>query len=298
MSAIVIELQKDALSANTSVSDLLRKALVVSRKLQISEFESWIRQELNGYDDKRNAPPYRNVQGQLKAQNPYSGLWCDVIFNDPGLIEKLIHQVCGQSIAEIENLLEQTTQSNYFMMKFPSELSASLAKGMEWGLHPVLHVPKTALHGILDAVRNTILEWTLKLEENNVLGEGLTFSSEEKQAASNVTFNIGTMHHSQIQNDALNSNQILTAMSSNIDIEQLKALIESIKDSMSQLQINADQKVEMEQDIATVEAQISSTNPKKSIIWESLGSVKRILEGAAGGAVGSQLASQIANLLG
>ena len=48
MASLVQELQKEALDPNVKVSDLLRKALVVSKKLGIAEIEAWINKELNG----------------------------------------------------------------------------------------------------------------------------------------------------------------------------------------------------------------------------------------------------------
>jgi len=47
--SLVLELQKEALDQRVSVSHLLRKALVVVRKLKLSEFQNWIEIELNGY---------------------------------------------------------------------------------------------------------------------------------------------------------------------------------------------------------------------------------------------------------
>jgi len=41
---------------------------------------------------------------------------------------------------------------------------------------------------IFDAVRNRILDWTLKLEAEGILGEGMTFTPKEKEAAQHVVF--------------------------------------------------------------------------------------------------------------
>jgi hypothetical protein len=45
----------------------------------------------------------------------------------------------------------------------------------------------------MDGVRNTILDWTLKLEADGVLGEGMTFSNDEKKAVmkSETNYHIG-----------------------------------------------------------------------------------------------------------
>ena len=40
---------------------------------------------------------------------------------------------------------------------------------------------------VIDAVRTMILNWSLKLEEEGILGEGLSFSEEEKQKAATST---------------------------------------------------------------------------------------------------------------
>ena len=45
---------------------------------------------------------------------------------------------------------------------------------------PFLQIRKTAFARILDAVRNTILEWSLKMEADGIHGEGLTFTSGRK----------------------------------------------------------------------------------------------------------------------
>ena len=42
MISIVLELQKEAMNPAVEISDLLRKAKFVARKLKISEIEEWI----------------------------------------------------------------------------------------------------------------------------------------------------------------------------------------------------------------------------------------------------------------
>lgn len=49
MNGIVIELEKEALDEQISVESLLRKAYLVARKLNLSEFKEWITNEQNGY---------------------------------------------------------------------------------------------------------------------------------------------------------------------------------------------------------------------------------------------------------
>lgn len=58
MSGLVLELQKDALNKEVSVSELLRKSLVVSKKLKITHIEEWINNELDGYNSTISPPKY------------------------------------------------------------------------------------------------------------------------------------------------------------------------------------------------------------------------------------------------
>ena len=68
------------------------------------------------------------------------------------------------------------------------------------------HSTKTELKKIISAVRNRILEWSLLLEENDIIGEGLGFSdteiktARESQVINNYTNNFySTAENTQIQ---------------------------------------------------------------------------------------------------
>lgn len=71
MSKIVLELQQEAISKESDILNLLRKAYLVARKLKLNEFENWINNELNGYEAMDKLPDYRKVRGEVKAWNPY-----------------------------------------------------------------------------------------------------------------------------------------------------------------------------------------------------------------------------------
>ena len=66
MTSIILQLQQESLDRSVSVTDLLRKSLVVSRKLRLGEFEAWINSELIGYGSQDEVPLYRKVKGSVK----------------------------------------------------------------------------------------------------------------------------------------------------------------------------------------------------------------------------------------
>ena len=70
MTPIVLQLQQESLDRSVSVTDLLRKSLVIARKLKLCEFESWINSELRGYGPQEKIPDYRRVKGSVKFWNP------------------------------------------------------------------------------------------------------------------------------------------------------------------------------------------------------------------------------------
>lgn len=79
--------------------------------------------------------------------------------------------------------------------------------------------------------------------------------------------------------------------------EELKEVIQSLKDSIDQLGIEPQQKADLQAEIQTIDAQMSSSKPKATIITECLGSIRRIIEGAASSVLASSLLGKIVPLL-
>ncbi len=283
MPGIVIELQRDALDKSIRTSDLLRKALLVARKLKITDLESWVLSELNGYSDTDIAsfPAYRWVSGEIKSFNPYNGMWMPIIFSvsEADVHHALTRRPCGQAIAEIENLIS-TTKEGKLSMPYSSNVQAKLIKAGDLMSPPVLIVSESRLHGIVDAVRTTILNWALKLEESGINGENLSFSDEDRKMASKIVFNIGSMSNSQIQAETLHSQQLL--INASLDPKVILDFVTKARMSLPELQLEDTQKKELGSELDTLEAQAKSPKPKSNILHESLKSVRTILEGAAG----------------
>ena len=170
------------MDAETNLGSLLRKSLAVATKLQLTEWIAWCKSELNGYSAGTNIPDYRVVQGELKMFNPYNGVWMQFVGLGP------IKSSCAQSIAEVQDL---ANSDGMICQSVPPEAYVQMRDIIT---PPKLILQKTSLVGILDAVRNTILEWTLKLEADGVLGEGMTFSQQEKKTVmkNETNYHIGT----------------------------------------------------------------------------------------------------------
>ena len=190
MPSLVLELQQEALRSNIQVADLLRKALTVATKLNVHEFQEWSKMELYGYKQNQ-LPEYRKVTGEVSTQNPYRG-WIPVIFDNPETTRILSQRYVGQSVGELENMIANSKEGRKLTIPYDPELLKHLVIN-EWDSVPTLIIGDVQIFGILESVRNIILEWTLKLEQDGILGEGLTFTQEEKQKASSTTYNIDRM---------------------------------------------------------------------------------------------------------
>lgn len=282
MESLVLELQREAYQQQTSVSILLRKAYTLSRKLKVEEFSRWAELELNGYNDADDLPDYRTVHGETKALNPYHG-YIPAYFHTE--VESLIKKKNILSpLTEVEVLVKQGEENGGMLMsKYPSDVQMALMKMTDVDFEVSLHIPVSQFNNILDKVRNIILEWTLKLEEEGVLGEGMTFSEKEKEMAAKssapIVNYIGTMVNSQLQQNTEHSNQSLKV--EEFKMESLHSLINDLEKLQEEVQDPA-VKQELASEIAVLQSQAQSPKPKQGIIREALKSVRNIAEGITG----------------
>lgn len=195
MSSLVLQLQQLASEDSGSVADLLRKARLVASKLKLDEFNQFLSREMHGYNDIQHQdelPDYRILNGDIRAHNPVNGMLIPVRFG-PELTETFSKTPVAQSIGDLENLVRDDPSKS---LQFPySEQQVAKLRGLldpsvqNW-LIPFRKVEASQVFSILDRVRSIVLDWSLELEANEILGEGLTFSADERKRAGNSTFHI------------------------------------------------------------------------------------------------------------
>jgi AbiTii-like protein len=206
VTSLVLELQKNCLDRSVAALEIMRKALVVARKLSATDFQRWIELEMQGYKPGEEIPDYRVVKGEIKAWNPYRG-WIDTHFGDPEMQRLLSRRAIGQPIGQIETVLRNA--DSVLLVPFDAKTEHDLMEASALPLKPSLHVSVAAVEGILDKVRDVVLNWCLDLESKGILGEGITFSEKDKQnAAGNYTVHYyGAVGTSQIQQGTVHSSQ-------------------------------------------------------------------------------------------
>ncbi|MEE1130992.1 MAG: hypothetical protein UHX00_05090 [Caryophanon sp.] len=284
MGSLVLELQREAYANNTAITDLIRKAYVLARKLEVKELIEWLSREMEGYKgiDSKEIPSYRLVEGHLKAWNPYQGAYIPVIL-DEVIEEQLNNKILIQPIAEIENIIEKSKNGKGILeYKIPSSIQKKFMEASRIQLEVSLLISVSQFENIPNRVRDIILEWTLSLEEKGIRGENMSFNADEKKSASQITniYNhIGTMVNSPLQQNSNHSSQTVSV--GEFKVESLKEIIQQGKVLLDQITDN-DTKLELKSELMVLEAQVESPKPKKAIIKESLASIRNIAEGATG----------------
>lgn len=286
MSSLVEELQRDAYNQTSDVSNLLRKAYVVARKLKVKELEKWINLELNGYTaGDTEIPEYRKLSGVIKAWNPYHG-WIPVLMDNDSMDELLTNRKTNQPITELEDMLQK---DGLIAMKFPSSLESQLSKFAGFQTEFRLFISKSQLKKIIETVVNIILNWSLQLEEDGIMGEGMSFSKQEKDTASDKGYTLnfinGSISNSQIQQNSNDSVQNM--QSETLDMDKVVELLDLIKKNINQIELKDGEKDNINKSVACVESEIKKKNPKASIIKESFSSIRNILEGVTGSIIAS-----------
>ncbi len=211
MSSIVLDLQKEVLEPDCDILNALRKAHLIASKLKLKEFDAWLRAELDGYSyrDKEKIPSYRNVKGTLKAFNPYNG-WIHAQCSNDELEKVICEQKLWQPISEIQELYKRSPGGS-FMFQFPASQMETIASMFDTPIPMqfALHISTHLLKSIIEQVKNCILEWTIRLESEGILGEEMRFSEEETVMAKRVPQQVNN-YYGTVVNGSVNQSQVVS----------------------------------------------------------------------------------------
>ena len=288
MSALVPELVNMASDPSVFSGDLLRRALVVAKRLAVPELADWISAELEGYKGKP-VPDYRNLNGHPQVFNPYRG-YQPLHMPTPEWAKAVSKAGIWQSIPELEKMAQS---GSVVRLSYTPQLEQNLMNAMEIPLAPSLALSSVQIHGIVEKVRTRILDWALDLEGRGIIGEGMSFTPQEKQTVQQQHYHFGNVSGSQIQIGSSGSTQ--TQANTGTDIEALQGLIDALGAAIERAQ--GDAADELRAELATLKAQADSPKPKWEIIKATARSIKAVAEGAAGGLIAGLAQPHMATLL-
>lgn len=290
MNKAVIELQKDIINNNLDIVSILRKAHLIASKLNLFDFDKWINYELNGYDDYSSIPKYRSVNGEIKAKSPFYGLIPVMLSSN--IANDLNIRKIPNPMSEIVSLVKNNKS---ITISLPSELSEMLCANSGIIL-PCYYIFGTHyLVGIIDSVKNTLLEWCIKLEKDGILGEEFEFNNQEIEKAKEIPQQIN--YYGQVINGNVNNSRIINENDNSIElaINDYSTIVDELKKSIQNEDLGENKKKEALEILEDIDASIKQKK-KTSIIRSTLIGLKDFLINVGANITASIITSKVCNL--
>jgi len=171
---LVREIRDGVVDQNVSLSAVLRKAKILAASLQNVDFRKWVDSELNGYEGNIELPLYRKLISPVLAN--FSGSFGNYVRGYqlpvallPQKFKIMAEAVpLGNPIKEIESLAAAGKES--LRHPWPTEAVMLLRDDFQLGGGYVMveiyqPIGKAQLDGVLDVVRNRLLDFLLGLQE-------------------------------------------------------------------------------------------------------------------------------------
>lgn len=221
VNSIVLELQQECLDPDKAVSDLCRKALLIATKLSLDT--SWLTLEVEGYPagPAELVPEYRHLINSPIAINAL-GRHIPVMLDDT--MKQLKRIVSREPIAVIESTYNNI-DGNYLYIEPPTDLQQTLQRVFQRSDRFIFRTSPAEISKLLENVKNRILNFSLELEKQGIMGEGMTFKKEEKNAARNISISVGGNFTGSL-GDVINSTLTQTITIQKNDLEALKTVLE------------------------------------------------------------------------
>lgn len=237
--SIVLELQKELLDNTAPLSQLIIKAWVVAKKLKLEDDAEQFRKEFDGYSDYENVPDYRQAKGKL--QRCSFSTWKDVDKDGHSVSDNFkssndtpavnIPFTIRKSIRNLEKEL-QSTYDITEMIKFydvPYKITKDRSfYDKEREQYRCVYNP--AIHSdILHEIKIKLIEWTMSLSENGILGNDMSFEEDEKEMAKQIIHAGGNV---VLQNYPNNSPQTVSFNTNQLEIfDRLLKAVEAIENN-------------------------------------------------------------------
>lgn len=168
--SLLRDIQNSAIDEGSQIATLLRKCKVLAVRLGSQEFGRWIDNELNGYSNIEQLPPYRILK--VRSYGHFSGYFGREIKNapiPPGVLPEKIREFVetskiNMSVSALSNLAasEKDPRENW-----PPDVVRIVGTNIYQDMSCISAwktLPRAALLSILDTVRTRVLNFVLEIE--------------------------------------------------------------------------------------------------------------------------------------
>ena len=175
MGSLLSDIIDSLTSESSRVADTLRQAKILAHKIGLPEFRGWIDYELNGYSKDEELPLYRICKAQnLATLVGPGGVVRNKALPTSHLPEEIRSHVESihfrQGVGELEAMANEDGLSSVW----PADVVSSFGKTLRVIDGEIADVrspvPKYAVQGVLDNVKNRLLDFALELQKETSPG--------------------------------------------------------------------------------------------------------------------------------
>lgn len=241
------DIRSDLLNQSADLSNTLRKAKVLASIMGLCEFRDWVDHELSGYPNSSRLPDYRKFTPTNLGtfSGPFQSGATNVVLPTISLPDPV------KDFAETFEFFDgvaalQVQKSDEHVRRWPQELIFLARDSIKMSGGMVLAdahqpIPAHVISGILDQVKNKLLDFILGLQEENITSDDLMNRTIKPEVARNL-FNINIYGDRNI-------------VASGEDVHQTtmpveKDNLETLVDYFRQLNVDSEDLRELEQAIA------------------------------------------------
>jgi hypothetical protein len=204
----------------------------------------------------------------------------------------------GGPVGEIDTLLK--SDSDYVACPAPLPAIQAISRQIGMTVNVRIVMSKSGVGAILEAARNVIHDWALRLEAAGILGEGLTFSAKEAARAGSVTVNIGSIGNASGIGSFGDGAQISSTQT--IEIKEfagrVRDLVAGAEKALPGSGLPQDVITRAKKQLIELKQEATAQKPDVGKLQAALESLRAILEGAAGNVVAAGVLALIAKALG
>lgn len=233
--SLLRDIQSSAVDANEPIGSLLRKCKILAARLGSQEFKDWIEHELNGFSDKDNFPKYRIMSVHCKGN--FSGGFGSSMNNaeiprrciPEEFREGLFTSYFSQPVSAIESLINDS-DGGTAQEPWPTDVTVHFGENIYQGMNCLEAwkvIPVNALVGMLDVIRNKVLNFVLEIESEDPQAGDAPINSQPV-AEKKVEQIFHTHISGNVQNLATGSSSFKQHAVSNEQNEVFNQLLESL----------------------------------------------------------------------
>ena len=177
--SLLDDIRDDLVNESATLSNTLRKATILASAIGLPEFREWVDYELGGYPNAEVLPDYRRFRPTNLGNfvGPFqTGLMNMPLptYNLPPEIKEFAENcLVFDSVGGLEALVSEPIQINWpqeMVMLARDSISVTGGMVLQTAYQPI---PAHIFSGILDQVKNKLLDFILSLQESNITAEDL-----------------------------------------------------------------------------------------------------------------------------